>query len=382
MTGVDEANSVQELAARFRTARVALVHDWLNGMRGGEKVLEALLPLFPGADILTLFYEPGKVSPAIRSRNVIECSAARRFPPLRRHYRKALPLLPRLAESLPTTDYDLVLATSHCVAKGVRPPRRGHLLAYVFTPMRYVWDQFDEYLGGGVFQDAALRYFRPRMQAWDRRTGWRPDAIAADSAFVAERIARHWQRKARVIHPGIDQDFFRPGTGARGKAYLVVSALAPYKRIDLAIDAANRAGVPLVIIGDGPERGRLRAMAGPGIEFRGWVGDAEVRDAYRSARALLYPGVEDYGLTAVEAQACGTPVIAYAAGGARETIVAGKGGEFFPEQSSASLARVLTAFDPDKYSPPCVRSSVAPFTTEHFQRELACWILEETTLAP
>ncbi len=358
--------------------RVALVHDWLNGMRGGEKVFEQLCFLFPRADVFTLFYEPKRVSPTIRAMRVNESRWARQFPLTRRHYRKLLPLLPRMVADFPTAKYDLVISTSHCVAKGTPPPRRGVNLGYVFTPMRYVWDRFEDYLGGGAMQDAALWMARRPLQRWDRRSSEEIDSMVADSRYIAGKIHRDWGRVAGVIYPPVELEFFTPGPREEGDDYfLVVSALVPYKRVDRAIEAARIAGKRLVVIGDGPERRRLQEQAGRHIEFRGWVKSDALREAYRRCQALLYPGVEDFGITALEAQACGRPVLALREGGARETIIEGISGDFFDDPTAESLAGMLTNFNPMRYTISEIRAQAECFSPEQFRGEVAKWVLAE-----
>lgn len=377
---MDESALIQELHEFARRRRVALVHDWLNGMRGGEKVLEHLCALLPDADVYTLIYEPDKVSSEIRRMNVLESRWTVRFPSLRRHYRKALPLMPRAVGEFPTAEYDLVVATSHCVAKSAPPPRKGAMLAYVFTPMRYVWDHFEDYLSGRVVQDCALRLFRGGLQQWDRETAQSIDAIAADSAHIARKIDQFWGRRARVIYPSVDLDFFTPSVEESEGFFLVVSALVPYKHVERAVEASRLAGVRLVVIGDGPERGALEAAAHEGVEFRGWVSPQELRKAYRECRALLYPGVEDYGIAALEAQACGRPVLALRSGGVTETVVDGVTGEFFEEESAGSLAELLTSFRDSDYSVTKLRLHACKFSPQNFRDELAQWIFREASL--
>ncbi|MCB2153380.1 glycosyltransferase [bacterium] len=359
---------------------MALVHDWLNGMRGGEKVLEHVCELLPDADVYTLLYEPGKVSRTIRRMNVIESRWADRLPALRRHYRKALPMMPRAVGEFPTADYDLVVATSHCVAKGAPPPRRGTMMAYVFTPMRYVWDHFEDYLSGKAIQDTALKLFRGRLQRWDAATAQSIDAIAADSAHIARKIERFWDRRASVIYPSVDLEFFVPSEDPPGDYFLVVSALVPYKHVERAVEAARLADVKLVVVGDGPEREALQASAHEGVDFRGWVPQEDLRDAYQHCRALLYPGVEDYGIAALEAQACGRPVLALRAGGVTETVVEDKTGRFFEGEDAESLAELLTGFQEEDYSQSEARMHACKFSPANFRHELAQWILQEAQL--
>jgi glycosyltransferase involved in cell wall biosynthesis len=363
-------------APDFSRLRVALVHDWLNGMRGGERVLEEMCALFPHADLHTLVYEPAKVSPAIRAMKV------RAYPGpgaqwLRRHYRRALPLLPALVRRMPTQGYDLVLATSHCVAKAAPPPARGVMAAYVFSPMRYVWDHFEDYLGGGPAQDAALRLLRRPLQRWDRDSSAGIDILAADSAHIAGKLQRFWGRRAEVIHPPVDLGRFRPSGQPPEDFFLVVSALVPYKHVERAITAAKLARVRLVVIGDGPERERLGAMAGDGVTLLGHVPDAELPQWYARCRALLYPGVEDFGITALEAMASGRPVLALGAGGVTETVVEGTTGQFFAEPTAASLAELLGSFEDRRWDPGAIRARAEEFSPLAFRAAVADWIAKE-----
>jgi glycosyltransferase involved in cell wall biosynthesis len=301
--------------------RVALVHDWLTGMRGGERVLEEICLLFPDAPLFTLVHVPGSVSPVIENRRIV-ASPLSRLPGIAKHYRRFLPLFPRLIESLDLSGHDLVVSTSSCVAKGARPAGAVHV-SYVFSPMRYVWDRFDDYFGrgqAGLVTRTAMRILRDPLRRWDRDSARGVDRFLADSAFVAERIRRYWERDAEVIAPPVDTELFRPSGEPPEDEWLVVSAFAPYKRVDLAIRAAEAAGVRLAIIGKGPEEEALRRIAGPGVRFLGWVDDADLSLHYGRAKGLLFPGVEDFGITPLESMASGRPVIAYKEGGALETV--------------------------------------------------------------
>ena len=260
--------------------RVALVHDWLTGLRGGERVLQAICEMYPQADVFTLVHVQGSCGPIIESRR-ITTSFLQRLPGARRHYRHFLPLFPLAIESLDLRGYDLVISTSHAVAKGCRPAPGARHVAYVHTPMRYVWDQFDAYFGpgrAGTFTRAAARAVAPWLRRWDVRSTARAHALIANSRFVSQRMQRVWGRSAdAVVYPPVETSRFRPAAdltpaekGPDGYA-LIVSALVPYKRIDLAVQAFGRLRRRLVIAGDGPELARLRAAAGPGIEFLGAV---------------------------------------------------------------------------------------------------------------
>lgn len=371
---------IHTLRDATRGLRVALVHDWLRAMRGGEKVLEHVCALFPDAPIHTLLCEPDRIGSALRTRKIREAPLFARFPALKRHYPKLLPVFPSLVERFPTADCDLVISTSHCVAKGTPSPERGVHLSYVFTPMRYVWDHFDDYLSGRTLPDLALRAVRGRLQEWDRRTAGLVDAFAADSAHIAGKIDRFWGRRATVIHPPAETDFFTPDPDAsaeEGDYYLVVGALVPYKRIERAIAATRQTGDRLVIVGEGPERAFLEEVAHDRVTFRGWVGREELRAAYRGCRALLYPGIEDYGIAAVEAMACGRPVVALRGGGVSETVLEGVCGAFFDDPSEEALAERLTNLRPRDYDSRSIRAHAERFSPSRFRRELARWILDQ-----
>jgi glycosyltransferase involved in cell wall biosynthesis len=362
--------------------RVALVHDWLTGMRGGERCLEAVAELFPEADLFTLLHVPGSVSPPIEGRRIVT-SFLQRVPGAEARYRFLLPLFPLAVGRFDLRGYDLVLSLSHAVAKGARPRGRALHLCYCLTPMRYVWDLYGEYFGPRA--PWALRLLMPPVAAalrrWDRATASRVHHFAAISGFVAQRIARCYGREAEVIHPPVDLRRFRPAEGP-GEFYLVVSALAPYKRVDLAVAAASRLGARLVVVGAGPEERRLRALAGPTVEFLGWLPDAEVADLYRRCRALLFPGVEDFGIVPLEAMASGRPVIAYDAGGARETVIPLDGaaepptGLFFAEQTVEALAEAIRRFEDHahRFDPKALRARAEAFDRPRFKERVAAWV--------
>jgi glycosyltransferase involved in cell wall biosynthesis len=353
--------------------RVALVHDWLTGMRGGERVLEALLDLFPTAEIFTLVHVPGSVSDRIESRP-IHVSPFNAVPLSARFYRHALPLLPALVERFDLSGYDLVVSSSHCVAKGAIAPSGVPHVCYCHTPMRYVWDQYDAYFGPGRASAPvrmAMRTAAPRLRAWDRASARRVTSFVANSRYVRSRIESCWGRPASVVHPPVAVERFRPAS-ERDDFYLVLSALVPYKRVDVAIDAFNRLGRKLVVVGDGPERARLRARAGPGIEFRGRLSDAEVAECLGRCRALVHAGVEDFGIALVEAHAAGAPVIALAEGGATEIVIddpsdpAGSTGVLFHGQNAAALARAVESFERRRFDTARLVDRAARFSTDRF----------------
>ena len=359
--------------------RVALVHDWLTGLRGGERVLDELAGLFPGSHLYTLVHVPGATTARIESLP-ITASPLSRLPGVARHYRALLPLLPWAVGRLRLRDYDLVLSTSHAFAKGVRPPPGATHVSYCFTPMRWVWDQRDAYLGRGLRR--ALSWpLAAALRRWDRRTS-RPDRVhrfLAISRTVAERIRAHWGRSARVIHPPVDAVRFAPSGRPPGDYYLLVGAFVAYKREDVAVEAFRRLGRPLVVAGDGPGRAALAARAPANVRFLGRVPDAVLADLYAGCRALVYPQEEDFGLVPLEAQASGRPVVALARGGATETVVplgdpAGRAptGILFERQTAEALADAVARFEAaaGEFDPGAVRRHAEEFAAPRFRREL------------
>ncbi|HEV8241959.1 MAG TPA: glycosyltransferase [Thermoanaerobaculia bacterium] len=343
--------SVANLHARAASPKVALVHDWLTGMRGGEKVLEAIAELYPQAPIYTLFHFAGTVSPALES-HTIHTSFLQRAPALRRHYRRYLPLFPTGIESFDLDGYDLVLSSSHCVAKGVIPGPHAYHVCYCHTPMRYAWDQRHAYFPPGRGPISLARALvLAWLRTWDAGTAVRVDRFVANSRFVAARIRRYYGRDADVLAPPVDVDFFTPGTDAadddpsRRSYALAVAAAVPYKRLDLAVAACAKQGIPLRIVGGGPEERRLATGAGD-VKVLGRVGDEELRELYRGARFLVQPGVEDFGISAVEALACGTPVVALGSGGVRDIVVHGEHGVLYhPAGDAGALAAAIDKFE-------------------------------------
>jgi len=297
-----------------------LVHDWLTGMRGGEKVLSLLCQLFPRADLLTLIRIPGVCDRHIERMRIIT-SFLNDLPRVGFYYRHLLPLMPLAIERMPAMDYDLIISTSHCVAKGIlRSPRSVHV-CYCFTPMRYIWDAADAYASRMGIGGLALRAMRGYLRAWDLRSSRHVDLFLANSRAVAGRIREHYQRDAIVVHSPIDVSFYTPDDTPREDFYLMVTALSPYKRVTQAIAAFARLGLRLRIIGSGPEMSKLSRNLPGNVQLLGWQSDEVIRDHYRRCRAVLMPGEEDFGLVPLEGMACGAPTIAYGAGGALETVV-------------------------------------------------------------
>ena len=316
--------SDQGVPASLAGLRVALVHDWLTGMRGGEKCLEVLCRAFPAATLYTLIHRRGSLSPAIESMK-IRTSALQKVPGVFRWYRHLLPVMPLAARGWRPGDVDLVISLSHCVAKAVVPPPGVAHICYCFTPMRYAWQGRDAYLeswSDRPVRRLLARRLLSRLRRWDRATASRVSHFVAISETVRGRIARCYRRDSRVIQPPVDVEFYTPAEDSRPRsdAYLVVSALVPYKRIDHAVAACSQSGRRLIVIGEGPERARLEGMAGGSVQFLGWQPDDVIREHYRGCRALLFPGDEDFGIVPIEALACGMPVIALGRGGVAETV--------------------------------------------------------------
>jgi glycosyltransferase involved in cell wall biosynthesis len=326
--------------------RVALVHDWLTGMRGGEKVIETLGAMFPDAPLFTLFHFAGSVSPALEAHS-IRTSFLQRAPGLRRHYRRYLPLFPAAIEELDLSGFDLVISSSHCVAKGVIPPPEAFHLCYCHTPMRYAWDQEHAYFPRRTGIGARLRSLAlTALRAWDVSSAARVNLFVANSRFVAQRIRTYYRREAEVVHPPVDVDFFTPGPSAEEASTngycLMVSALAPYKRVEQALAACEKLGLELRVVGEGPERRRLAAMAGTAARFLGKVDAARLRDLFRGARLFLQPGVEDFGIASVEALACGVPVVAVARGGILDVVEDGRHGVLYADwEGPAALSAAI-----------------------------------------
>jgi glycosyltransferase involved in cell wall biosynthesis len=367
--------------------KVALVHDWLTGMRGGEKCLAVLCRRFPDAQLFTLLHRPGRTAPSIE-RMQITTSFLQRVPGIARHYRYWLPLMPRAIESLRIpADVDLVVSFSHAVAKSIQPPPGVPHVCYCFTPMRYAWQLRRDYFSakGRRFSRGPLAVVREalldRIRRWDRATCGRATHYVAISQTIADRIKACYDRPSTVIYPPVDTDFYTPAAIEREDFYLCVSALAPYKKIDLAIEACRQLGRRLVVIGAGPEYRRLARSAGSGVELLGWRSDAEIRDHLRRCRALLFPGQEDFGIVPVEAQACGAPVIAYRQGGACETVLdAGQrnvgSGVFFDEQTPEALAEAMRWLEarPERFSTAVARQQSLKFNAERYERELVGYL--------
>jgi glycosyltransferase involved in cell wall biosynthesis len=360
--------------------KIALVHDWLTGMRGGEKCLEVLCEIFPEAPIYTLLYIKGSISPALESKD-IHTSFIQRFPMLEEKYRSYVPLFPLAIESLDFSEYDVVISTSHCVAKGIKVRPGALHISYIHTPMRYVWEMYDEYFGkgrAGFMTRAAMAIFAPYLRRWDRKTASRVHYYIANSENVRQRIQRLYGRDAEVIFPPVDTNLFQLSNSDEG-FYLLVSALVPYKRVDLAVEAFNQSGDRLFIVGKGPEDRKLREMAKSNVVFLGWRTDQELAELYACCRALIFPGEEDFGIVPLEAMASGKPVIAFAKGGALETVVEGVTGTFFKEQTAAACLERIHALQTMHLDPVTIRAHALHFGREVYKKKMSAFIEVKVT---
>ncbi len=376
--------------------RVAIVHDWLTGMRGGEKCLEVFCEIYPEADIFTLFHQPGSVSDTIE-RHRIHTSPLQRIPGARRHYRYMLPLMPTAVRMFSLGEYDFILSSSHCVAKGAKGGHNTYHLSYCHTPMRYAWSGYEAY---SARMNGAAKWFFPRLveylRRWDNEANRGVHDFIANSHTVAERIRRYYGRQAEVLYPPVDTEFYRTRNERVSDYYLMVTAFAPYKRVDAAVEAFGRLGRPLKVVGEGQDFERVRALGKPNVEFLGWQDDETIRELYAGCRAFIFPGEEDFGITPLEAQACGRPVLALGLGGALETVVglnaqeyeAPQGfiprsvaedseveptGMFFSGYEPRDIEEAVVAFEKieDQFSPKASRKQAECFAREKFKKAAA-----------
>lgn len=364
--------------------KVALVHDWLTGMRGGERCLEVFCELFPDAPVYTLLYVPGSVSETIEHHPIVT-SFLNAVPFVERLYRYMLPLFPLAIETFDFRPYDLVVSSSHCVAKGIRVPEGTCHISYLHTPMRYIWDGYEQYFfGRSLFSPTRLgmALCRTRLQRWDRESNAGIFAMIANSENVARRIQHVYGRKAGVIHPPVDWQAFQASRVDKG-FYLMITALVPYKRVDLAVEGMNRLKLPLKIIGTGPEEQLLRKKAGPTVELLGWRSDGEVRKYLGECRGVLFPGEEDFGIVPLESMANGKPVVAFGRGGVCETVVPLNpesehlkrgipSGIFFYRQTVEALMEAVLMCEAHRedFHPEAIRNQVESFDRRCFAQKL------------
>ncbi len=347
---------------------VALVHDYFIQDGGAERVALELARLFPGAPVFTSFFDAGVFGDRIDPARVTTWPLQGRVDPQR--FRMLLPLYPAWFSALDLRRFDLVVSSSSAFAKSVRTSRRAHHVAYIHTPMRFAW-QFGEYARGASLAAPARfagRLLSGPLRSWDRRTSQRPDLLVANSSTVRERIANSWGRAAEVIHPPVDIDELH--VGERDEGYLLVAArLLAYRRIDLAVAAADRTGRRLIVVGDGPQRHDLERRAGPHVSFEGVVSRSRLVELFEGCHAYLVPGEEDFGIAPVEAMAAGKPVVAFARGGATETVVDGVSGVLFEEQSPAALAAAIGRIDTLQLDRHRIRAQAEKFRRERFLSE-------------
>jgi glycosyltransferase involved in cell wall biosynthesis len=362
--------------------KIAIIHDWLTGMRGGEKVLEAFCELCPQADIFTLIHNRGSVSEIIESHQIFT-SIIDNFPFKSKNYRNYLPFFPTAIEKFNLREYDLILSTSHCVAKGVITPPTSLHISYLHTPMRYVWDMYDEYFGKehtGWLSRKVIPFFANYLRIWDVTSSNRCDWFIANSSHVSKRIKKYYGRDATVVHPPVDISNFSIAEG-RGEDYLIVSALVPYKKVDLAIRVFNQLNKRLVIVGDGPDKDKLRRLANKNVEFVNWQPNQKLKEY---CRALIFPGEEDFGIVPLEAMACGKPVIAFGKGGALESVVGFKQGLddkstgiFFNIQTESALLEALNQCETVSWNPKFIWNHAQKFSSENFKLKISDFIAEK-----
>jgi glycosyltransferase involved in cell wall biosynthesis len=363
------------LAEDGKTMKTAIVHYWLTGRRGGEKVIDALAELYPAASLFSHVCTPEEARRY--AAHPLHTSFIQHLPFAAAWYRSYLPLMPLALHWLDLRGHDLIISSEAGPAKGFRKPPGALHLCYCHTPMRYLWDQHEEYQRRlDPFRRLAFGCLRGWLQRWDLRTAAGVDQFVANSAFVAARIRRIYGRDAIVIHPPVDVEFFGAGQRQPEAFYLLAGQLTGYKRPDLAIAAFRDSGRRLVVAGAGEELGRLRRQATNNIEFLGRVSDAELRQLYSRCRALVFPGIEDFGMIPVEAQAAGAPVIAFGAGGALETVIDGRTGLFFHEPTVAALQAALAQFEAmPPFDPDACRQQAAQFAPEYFKKAFANVVL-------
>jgi len=352
--------------------RIALVHDYLNQYGGAEKVLEAFIEVFPDAPIYTLIYNHKIIDKYFPGKK-IRASFLQKIPFTKRYHRFFPPMMPMAIEKFDLSDFDLVISDSASFAKGVLTNSKTLHICYCHTPPRYAWDDSHKYVKEFSMPSLAkifIPFFMNYIRLWDKEAALRVDKFICNSHFVAERIKKYYKQNAEVIHPPVDTEFLKPISKPSEEYYLMVGRLLPYKRFDIAIEAFNRLELPLKIIGIGPDRKKLKKMANWNIEFLGETQGEKLKEYYQHCKALIFPQEEDFGIVALEAMACGRPVIAYRGGGALESVLEGKTGVFFDEQTSDSLAEVVKNFNPSQFDSKVIRSHALKFDKEVFKKKI------------
>jgi glycosyltransferase involved in cell wall biosynthesis len=364
----------------MKSPKVALVHDWLTGRRGGEKVLEVFAEIYPNAPIYTLFHFHGSQVPNIEQKRIVS-SFVQKLPSLKKRYRFYLPLFPLAVELFDLQEYDFIISSSHCVAKGAIPRPDALHISYVHSPMRYAWNQYSSYFSPEMLGFFSRRIIPPiihRLRIWDESSSHRVDHFIANAKAVADRIHRYYRRDADVFHPPVDTEFFKPGDVGEDY-FLIVSALVPYKRIDLAVETFNRTGERLRIVGQGPEYLKLKRRAQSNIEFLGSVSPEDLLQAYQKSRALIMSGEEDFGINSLESQACGVPVIAFGRGGAKETVLPGETGVLYEEPGIEGLSAALDKFKDMNFNKTTIRENALKFSRDSFKKEMSSYFQQKWT---
>lgn len=356
--------------------KVALVHDWLNQIGGAEDVLDVLVSRFPDSPIHSSIFAPELMPERFRQRD-IRTLWTDKLPAIHRRHQSYLPFYPLAWQSLDLSEYDLVLSNKSGFCHGLNFDSSTVHICYCLTPTRYVW-QLESYIEGEGLGNAAKLLLRPLvawLKRWDFAAAQRVSHFIAISTAIQERIEKFYHRQSDIIFPPVDTSRFRPLPGSQVEDYyLVVSRLIPYKRIDLAVRAATELGVKLKVAGRGRDLRRLRAMAGETVEFLGFVSDEELPELMAKCQAFLFPGLEDFGITTVQAQSAGRPIIAYAGGGALDTVVPGVSGEHFADLTVESLKRVMDDFDESAYDPDKIRRHALKFDTSVFARRITAYV--------
>lgn len=364
--------------------KIALVHDWLPFMGGAERVLSDFVEAYPGAPIYTLLCNYSKIEEPIKSANIITSNLQKDGKEIANH-RKLFPFMPTAIEKFNLNDYDIVLSSSSSVAKAVITNPATLHICYCHSPMRYAWEFSYEYAekmaGKGKIKNKILDYFLTFIRLWDYSSAARVDYFIANSENVAKRIWKHYRREAVVIHPPVRCNLFNI-SDEDGDFFLCVSRLQEYKRIDLAVKACTKLGLKLKVIGDGPDRKKLQSLAGPTVEFLGRASDETMKECYAKCKAYLFPGEEDFGITPLEAMASGRPVIAYGKGGALETVIEGKTGVFFHEQTVDSLIDAIERFEEHNFDKNELRKHAEKFDDEIFKEKIKTFINEKVVENP
>ena len=353
-----------------KSYKTAIVHDWFCNMGGGDKVSEAFLDIMPNSPIYTSCYLVKSLTPKLQEADIRASFLQKKLNQKKDNHQKIFPFMPTAFESFDLNEYDIILSSSSSCAKGVITNPRSIHICYCHTPMRYAWEYFYEYTENmSKIKKKIISYCMTIIRMWDAIAANRVDFFIANSQNVANRIRKHYRREAVVINPPIDTKFFTPGN-ENGDFFLCVSRLVKYKRIDLAIQACNELKIPLIVIGQGAEREYLESIAGPTIQILGRQSDEVIREYYRKCKALIFPGEEDFGMTPLEAQACGRPVIAFGKGGTLETVLDGKTGLFFAEQTIQSLEQAIQKFLNMNFSKDVCISNAKKFSYDKFDTKM------------